>query len=165
MSWTESPLGRQHDRNSFDCGEAPLNEYLKRFARQNHDSGGAKTFVASPTGDAPAILGYYTISPASIAYARTPKIVTKGLGRYDVPVFRLGRLAVDKRSQGEGLGGKLLFSAGERCLAVAEQVGGIGLLIDALSPRAAAWYQTFGALPFDDAPLCLILQFSTLARA
>jgi predicted N-acetyltransferase YhbS len=56
---------------------------------------------------------------------------------YEVPASRLGRLAVDRSVQGEGLGGQLLLAAGKRCLAVAEQVGGVALLIDAKSERTA----------------------------
>ncbi len=96
LRWQEAPLGKQHERAAFDCGDADLNLYLRRYARQNHESGGAKCFVAAPA-DAPArILGFTTLSPASLEYRRTPAVAKKGLARYDVPVFRLGRLAVDK---------------------------------------------------------------------
>ena len=96
LVWDETPIAKPHDREAFDCGDADLNLYLQRYARQNHESGGAKCFVAAPS-DAPArVLGFYTLSPASLEYSRTPALARKGLGRYDVPVFRLGRLAVDK---------------------------------------------------------------------
>jgi GNAT superfamily N-acetyltransferase len=131
LRWLEEGLTRSHNRKAFDCGEAALNEYLVRYARQNHESGGAKTFVAVRPDSPTRILGYYSLCPASLEYARTPELLQRGLGRYDVPVFRLGRLAVDKTVQGKGLGGQLLISAGVRCLVVAAQVGGIGLLIDA----------------------------------
>jgi GNAT superfamily N-acetyltransferase len=163
--WAEAPLGRQHDRKAFDCGEAALNEYLMRYARQNHESGGAKTFLASPVDEPSRVLGYYTLAPASLTYARVPSIVTRGLGRYEVPVFRLGRLAVDRTVQGQGLGGQLLLAAGKRCLVVAEQVGGVALLIDAKSERAAAWYRGYGAVALEDAPLSLILALATIAAA
>ena len=163
MTWNEAPLGKQHDRSRFDCGEPALNHYLQRYARQNHESGGAKTFIASPPEDAARVLGYYTLCPGSLEYARTPKIVSRGLGRYEVPVYRLGRLAVDLEVQGRGLGGELLLSAGRRCLTVAEQVGGVALLIDAKSTRAASWYGSFGAVSLDDAPLSLVLPLATLA--
>ena len=108
--------------------------------------------------DTPArILGFYTLSPASIEYARTPALAKKGLARYDVPVFRLGRLAVDKSAQGRGLGGALLLRAADRCIRVAEDVGGVALLIDAKNDRAARWYESYGALRLDDAPLSLVL--------
>jgi GNAT superfamily N-acetyltransferase len=163
IKWIEAPLGKQHERKRFDCGEAPLNRYLQRYARQNHESGGAKTFIAAPTDNKARVLGYYTLCPGSLDYARTPKIVSRGLGRYDVPVYRLGRLAIDVSVQGRGLGGELLVSAGRRCLAVAEQVGGVGLLIDAKSARAAEWYRTYGAVALEDAPLSLILPLATVA--
>lgn len=111
LVWEEVPLTRQHDRAAFDCGDSDLNLYLHRYARQNHESGGAKCFVATPVDEATRVLGFYTLSPASIEYARMPALAKKGLARYDVPMFRLGRLAVDRAVQGRGLGGALLLRA------------------------------------------------------
>ncbi len=165
VTWQEAPLGKAHDRKGFDCGEAALDDYLQRFARQNHESGGAKTFVAVTASDPKSILGYYSLSPASIDYARTPDVVRRGLGRYEVPVFRLGRLAVAVSMQGKGLGGALLVAAGCRCLNVAAEVGGVALLIDAKSDRAAVWYEGYGAVRLADAPLTLILSLKTFTAA
>ena len=125
LDWQEEPIGRQHDRKTFDCGDAVLNEYLRRYARQNHESGGAKTFVAASSSEPARVLGYYTISPGAIEFLRVPADLTRRLGRYDVPVFRLGRLAVDRTAQGQRLGGDLLLAAGERAVAVAAEVGGV----------------------------------------
>ncbi len=58
-------------------------------------------------------------------------MIKRGLAQHDVPVFRLGRLAVDSSVQGLGLGAQLLLAAGRRCLLVATQVGGVALVIDA----------------------------------
>lgn len=165
LVWDEAPIAKRHDRAAFDCGDADLNLYLQKFARQNHESGGAKCFVATPA-DAPAtILGFYTLSAASLDYARTPALARKGLARYDVPVFRLGRLAVAKTIQSRGLGGALLLRAAHRCLRVAEDVGGVALLIDAKNDRAAHWYQGYGALALEDAPLSLVLPLAVAADA
>ena len=164
-TWRELPIGREHDRAAFDCGDLDLNLYLQRYARQNHASGGAKTFVAIHPDQPARILGYYSLSPASLDSARTPAIATRGLGRYEVPVFRLGRLAVDRPIQGSGLGGALLMAAAQRCMAVAEQVGGVALLIDAKHDRAARWYAGYGAIPLDDAPLSPVLPFKTISKA
>lgn len=163
--WREEPIDRRHDRSAFDCGVGDLNDYLQRYARQNHRLGGAKTFVAVPQSSRDKILGFYTLSPASLTYADTPATVAKGLAKHDVPVFRLGRLAVDRSSQGLGLGGALLMSAGRRCLAVAEQVGGVALLIDAKDDSAARWYAGFGAVPLIDRPLSLVIPMMTLRNA
>ena len=62
------------------------------------------------------ILGYYSLCPGGLEYARAPEMVRKGLARHDVPVFRLVRLAVSRSVQGQGLGGELIFAAGRRCL-------------------------------------------------
>ncbi|MBX9715484.1 MAG: pathogenicity island protein [Burkholderiaceae bacterium] len=115
--------------------------------------------------DAKRVLGFYSLSPASIDYARTPALVKKGLARYDMPVFRLGRLAVDRTVQGHGLGGQLLLAAGRRCLLAAAEVGGVALLIDAKNERVAAWYQSYGALPLLDAPRSLVLALTTIEAA
>ncbi len=165
LVWDEAPIAKRHDRAAFDCGDADLNLYLQKFARQNHEAGGAKCFVAAPS-DAPArVLGFYTLSPASLDHARTPALAKRGLARYDVPVFRLGRLAVDRTVQGRGLGGALLLRAAHRCIRVADDVGGVALLIDAKNERAARWYQSYGALALGDAPLSLLLPLATAADA
>ena len=108
------------------------------------------------------MLGFYSLSPASIDYARTPAMVKKGLARYEVPVFRLGRLAVDLAAQGQSLGGQLLLAAGRRCIRAAAEVGGVALLIDAKNPRVAAWYEAYGALPLLDEPRSLVLSPTTV---
>lgn len=165
LVWHEEPIAKHHDRAGFDCGVPDLNQYLAKFARQNHESGGAKTFVAVAPARSARVLGFYSISPGAVEFARVPPKLAKGLGRYDVPVFRLGRLAVDLSCQGRGLGGELLIAAGTRALAVALEVGGVALAIDARDAKAAAWYQRFRAMPLVDDPLKLILPLQTIAEA
>ena len=165
LSWREEPIGRHHDRRNFDCGVEDLNAFLRRYARQNHESGGAKTFVAVSPAEPARVLGYYAISPGAIAFANVPDTLTRKLGRYEVPVFRLGRLAVDRSVQGQGLGGELLLAAGARALAVASEVGGVALAIDAQDGSAARWYERFGAVPLLDDPLKLILPLAVIGEA
>ena len=163
--WHEEPINKTHDRNAFDCGEDALSEFLRRYARKSHELGGAKTFLAIDDADNTTILGFYSLSPASVAYARTPEIVRRGLARHDVPGFRLARLAVDRRAQGQGLGGQLLLTAGRRCLWASAEVGGIAMVIDAKNDRVAAWYASYGAVPLLDAPLTLLLPLGTIEAA
>jgi len=163
--WREASITRDHDRAAFDCGVESLNVYLLRYARQNHDAGGSKTFVAASVEDPKRVLGYYSISPGEIRFQSLPDLVTRGLGQYNVPVFRLGRLAVDRTMQGQGVGSGLLAIAAERALRVREEVGGVALAIDAIDASAAGWYALHGALPLADDPLKLVLPLNTLARA
>ncbi len=163
--WHEESITKYHNRETFDCGDNALNKFLKHHARKSHEKGGAKTFLAVDDTDSKRILGFYSLSPASVAYERTPEIVKRGLARYEIPVFRLARLAVDCSVQGQGLGGQLLLAAGRRCLLVATQAGGVALLIDARNEQVAEWYASYGAIPLLDAPLSLLLPFKTIHAA
>jgi GNAT superfamily N-acetyltransferase len=163
--WHEEPISKKHDREVFDCGDEALNDFLRRYARKSHERGGAKTFLAVDDAGSKTILGFYSLSPASVDNARTPEIIRRGLARHDVPGFRLARLAVDRKWQGQGIGGQLLLAAGRRCLLAAAEVGGVVLVIDAKNERAAAWYASYGAVPLLDAPLTLMLPLATVEAA
>ncbi len=161
-AWHEEAITRKHDRGAFDCGDADLNDFLRRYARQSHDNGAAKTFLAIEDGTR-TILGFYSLAPASLAYHRVPDIARGGLARHEVPGFRLARLAVDRRWQGHGLGGQTLLAAGRRCIQVASAIGGTILVIDAKNERAAAWYASYGAVSLLDTAETLVLPLATIA--
>ena len=164
-AWHEEPIAKSHDRKRFDCGDAELNEFLEKHARQNHEAGGAKTFCAIDDADPKRVLGFYSLAPASLGHGRVPIYVTKGLPRHDVAGFRLARLVTHVELQGRGLGGQLLLAAGKRCLRVSAEVGGLILVIDAKNDRAAHWYETYGALRLGDSTLTLVLPLKTIQAA
>jgi GNAT superfamily N-acetyltransferase len=164
-AWHEEAIQKRHNREHFDCGEAVLNEFLRQHARQSHDLGSAKTFLAIDDADNKTIFGFYSLCPAAVAYARTPETTRRGLARHDVPCFRLARLAVDRRLQGRGIGGQLLLAAGRRCLLAASEVGGVAMVIDAKNEEVARWYASYGAVPLLDAPLSLILPLAAVENA
>jgi GNAT superfamily N-acetyltransferase len=161
--WHEEPISKAHDRKKFDCGDPILNNFLQRFARQSHDSGAAKTFLAIDSGDNKTILGFYSLAPGALAYADTPQTITRGLARHEVPGFRLARIAVGRNFQAQGLGGQLLAAAARRCLRAAAEVGGTVLIIDAKNERAARWYMDYGAIPLTERPLTLVMSLATFA--
>ena len=163
--WHEEPIAKRHDREAFDCGDVALNDFLRRHARQAHDQGGAKTFLAMRNDGATRVMGFYSLSPASVEFSRVPEVVKCGLVQHDMPVFRLSRLAVDQSMQGKGLGGQLLLSASRRCLRASQEVGGVALLIDARNEGVAHWYARYGALPLLDTPLSLLLPMLTIRTA
>jgi GNAT superfamily N-acetyltransferase len=160
-AWHEEPIARHHHRKAFDCGDALMNQFLQRYARQNHDNGGAKTFLAIEDADNTTILGFYSLAPGSLAYADTPEMARRGLAPHDVPGFRLARIATQVRLHGKGLGGQLLAAAGRRCLRAAAEVGGVILIIDAKNKGAAGWYAAYGAVPLATAPLTLVMSLAT----
>jgi GNAT superfamily N-acetyltransferase len=162
-AWHEEPVLKKHDRKSFDCGDPPLNDFLQRYARQSHESGAAKTFLAIDNRDNKTILGFYSLAPGALAYVDAPETVRRGLARHDVPGFRLARIAIDLRWQGQGLGGQLLVAAARRCLRAAAVVGGVVLIIDAKNDRAARWYSSYGAVPLNNKALTLVMSLATFA--
>lgn len=139
------PLGTEHDRTAFDCEEPSLNDFLKRYARQNDEKGLGRTFVAVRPGDQ-RIYGYYTISSGSVQFDTIPE----KLPRYPIPVAHLGRLAVDRQAKGQGLGKALLADALKRILAVADQLGVYAVEVFALSEAARDFYIKFGFRPLLD---------------
>jgi GNAT superfamily N-acetyltransferase len=162
-AWHEEPILKRHDRKSFDCGDPSMNDFLQQYARQSHELGAAKTFLAIESTDNKTILGFYSLAPGALAYTDAPETVRRGLARHDVPGFRLARIATHLRWQGQGLGGQLLAAAARRCLRAAAEVGGIVLIIDAKNERAAHWYADYGAVPLSGRPLTLVMSLATFA--
>lgn len=122
-SWHEEPIAKSHRREEFDCGDAKMNEFLLRFARQSHEQNASKTFCAIDDTVSDRILGFYTIAPSALEHATVPDAMTRGLARPDVPGFKLARLATDRAVAGQGLGGQLLAAAALRCLRLAGEGG------------------------------------------
>jgi len=162
-SWHEEPIAKRHDRVSFDCGDATMNDFLQRFARQSHDQNAAKTFCAIDDTVSYRILGFYTIAPSAVAHETVPEAMTRGLARHEVSGFKLARLATDRTVAGQGLGGQLLAAAALRSLRLAGEGGGILLIIDAKSERAARWYASYGAERLQGPDLTLVMPLATFA--
>jgi GNAT superfamily N-acetyltransferase len=160
-AWHEEPISKDHIRGDVDCGDAEMNTFLARFARQSHEQNAAKTYCAIETATPGRVLGFYTIAPDAVRHATVPSHMTKGLARHDVPGYLLGRIATDKSVAGQGLGSLLLVAAARRCLRLVAEGGGVLLIIDAKNERAAAWYASFGAEPLQDQPMRLVIHLKT----
>jgi len=162
--WVIERIAKEHDRASFDCGKPSLNEYLRKYARQNEEKHASRTYVAVEPG-ARKIIGYYAISSGSIAYKQLPPQHGKGLGKYPVPVVVLARLAVDSAYKGKGIGSCLVADALRRALSVSEQIGVRAVVVDALDAEARDFYRHMGFLELTDDPLHLFLPIETVLRA
>jgi GNAT superfamily N-acetyltransferase len=160
-----TPLGKRHDRKNFDCGEATLNLYLNRYANQDIRRRVSRVFVASPPTELQRVIGYYSLSAGSLAAADLPDEFRRRLPRYPVPVALLGRLAVDKSQQGQGLGAILIADALQR-IAMAGQVMAVyAVVVDALDESAAEFYRQFGFIPLPSQPLKLFLPMDTVTKS
>ena len=164
MSFTPpAPVTVQHQVEAFDCGEEPLNQYLKRFALTNTAAGVARTYVTTPAGEA-VVAGYYSLAAGAVEKAGVPARVAKGIPQHPVPVVLLARLAVDQRFQGRGIGKRLLRDALQRALATANVIGVRAVLVHAKDEHAAAFYRRFGFAPSPTDPLHLMLLIKDLRR-
>ncbi|NDW05112.1 GNAT family N-acetyltransferase [Jiella sp. 40Bstr34] len=129
-----------HDRKSFDCGVPALNLYLQRYANQDLKRSLTRIYVLA---DGPSIIGYYSISAHSVRRDHLPDDVQAG-PYGDIPFLLLGRLAVDRRWQGQGYGDALIVHAFDTTRKAASQIGILGMIVEAKNEKAAAFYEGFG---------------------
>lgn len=162
-AWKEEAIAKSHDRQSFDCGDPAMNDFLRRYARQSHEQNASKTFCAIDVATSNRVLGFYTLAPSAVAHEDVPASMTKGLAQHEVSGFKLARIATDVTVAGLGLGGQLLAAAALRCLRIASEAGGVLLIIDAKGERAAQWYASYGAEPLQSRPLTLVMPLATFA--
>ena len=160
--WEIVSLDRTHNRKQFGCAEPELDEYLARYARQNHESGVARTFVAIDPQKPTEVLGYYSLTVGNLEKANFPAHGVKRLPNFPVAIARLARLAVDKAMQGHGLGEDLLIDALLRCLKIADNAGIFAIVIDAKHERAKAFYARYEFESLPDQPLTLWLPLKAL---
>ena len=158
-------ISEDHDRSSFDCEVIPLNDYLKKYAKQNHDSGISLTFVATNTDKPETILGYYSVSMGQLGYETLPVGVAKKIPKYPVPVMRIGRLAVDKEAKGMGIGKNLLMDAFFRALEAAKNVGIYAITVDAKNEDSKSFYKKYGFIELLDQPMILFILVSTVRES
>jgi GNAT superfamily N-acetyltransferase len=149
------PLLAAHQVAGFDCGEAVLDDWLKRRALTNQASGASRTFVVADADG--QVRGYHALAAGAVAHAFATNKVRRNMPD-PVPVLVLGRLAVDRRAQGLHLGAALLRDAVERALVVSAQAGVRALLVHALHERAKQFYEHYGFQASGALPLTLMLR-------
>jgi GNAT superfamily N-acetyltransferase len=137
---------RRHHREQFDSGESVLNEWLRRYAGQNRRRGTAATWVIADARD--VVVAYASIAMTGIDRSAAPETLAKGAPD-PVPALLLGRLAVDHRHTGLGIGtalaGHVLATAAE----LNEKAACRAVVVTALNSNARAWWERLGFNPFD----------------
>lgn len=159
-------LSKAHDREGFDCGSEPLNRYLRQTARQHAERGIARTFVLvdSDAGDGRSILGFFSLTLCQVIPGELSPADAKKLPD-NIHGVLLGRLAVAKTLQGQGLGKLLVGAALAKFMTIFEVAGGIGLFVDAKDEDSARFYKGFGFVPLPSNSLRLFLPVRTIQAA
>lgn len=147
--WDVQRLDKSHELAAFDCGRAPLDDWLKQLAGQYDRRDLARTYVAVRAGRK-RVCGYYAISSHQVRCEALPGDQAKGMPPIDVPVILIGRLAVDKAVQRQGLGRHLLVDALRRACHVSEHLGVRAVEVHAIDDEARGFYRKFGFVSLVD---------------
>jgi GNAT superfamily N-acetyltransferase len=154
-----SKLSNRHNRSSFDCGEPELNTFLKEHATQYIKRGLCSVQVLL---DGDLIIGYYTLSPFLIEPTELPIEVMMKYPRHPIPCWLLGRFAIDKRYQKQGLGEMLLIEVFKKVLDLSQDAGGYCIFVNAKNEVAKNFYKKFGFASFKDNDLSLYLPLKVI---
>ena len=164
MAVVLEPLGKQHDRAKFSCGQAELDEWFRRRAGQDERRNVARVFVA--VDSSLGVVGFYSLSSFTLGFDDLPEEIARKLAKYDmIPAALIGRLARDARMRGKGVGELLLADAVRRILGASQSLAVFAIVVDAKDERAAAFYEGFGFRRFPLHPSRLFLLASLAAAA
>ena len=152
------PLGAQHELEGFDCGNSTLNGWLQQRALANERQGVSRTVVICPAGGN-HVIAYACLSAGAIVLAEVPGSLRRNMPD-PLPVVVLGRLAVDRRYQGKGLGRALVADAVRRSLDARRLIGARALLVHAIDAKATGFYSALGFRPSPLSEWTLMLQLN-----
>lgn len=157
-------LSSHHDRDGFSCGVDSLDRYLQMQASQDVRRKANGVFIMVEPARPDVILGYYTLCAMTLPQGDVPLAARKYIPRYPlVSATLIGRLAVSQDRHGDQLGTLLLADAVRRAYANADTIGSSMLIVDALSERAAAFYERNGFVRLPDS-LRLVLPMATIEK-
>ena len=157
-----APLDAAVDAATFQCGQAVLDEYIRRFASQDVRRNLTRVFVASPACDSRRLAGYFTLSAGSVGCSDLPASLARKLPGYPVPVALIGRLAVDLEFQRKGLGAILLADACRKVVQASAALAVAAVVVDAKDAAAARFYAHFGFVPMSGQSNRLLLPAKAL---
>lgn len=156
------PLTAAHDVSAFSCGKPTLDHWLKTRALSNQEKGFTAVIVVRDEG---RVVGTYGLAPSAVVPPVLPRSVRTGQPPDPVPCLLLGQLATDTAWAGRGIGTGLVKHALERCVQAASLIGGRALMVSAVDPEAAAFWQRRGFLPSRDDPLLLFQSIAAIAAS
>jgi len=152
------PLTENHDLEAFTSGVESLDTWLKRRALKNQATGASRTFVAC---EGQRVVAYYALASSGVAVAETPGRFHRNMPD-PIPIVVLGRLAVDRSFQGQGVGRALVRDAGYRVIQAADAIGIRGLIVHAISVEAKAFYEAVGFAPSPLDPITMMITLTDL---
>lgn len=143
-------LNKSHRRNNFECGKDLLNHYIRHQASQDMKRKLAACFILTDMNN--DVQGYYTLSNSSISLDDLPELHRKKLplSYLSIPATLLGRLAVDKKYQGNGIGKVLLMDALHRSYQISKEIGSFAVVVDPIDKEADIFYAKYDFIKLPD---------------
>ncbi len=155
---------KRHDIEEFTCGIEKLDKYLKEHASQETRKKVAVVYAIREKSCA-KVIGYYTLSSYSIELTNLPGNIIKKLPRYKaLPAILIGRLAVDSKHQGKGIGELILLDALRRSYRISKQVGSFAVIVDAKDQKSRVFYEKYGFIKTLKQELKLYLPMGTIKK-
>jgi GNAT superfamily N-acetyltransferase len=155
------PLGPQHDRGAFCCGNPIIDDWCHKQAHKDHDKYRARVFVACDA-ESNTVQGFYSLTIRSLA-PRT--FLNIGFGSREIPAIYFAMLGVDKSRAGAGIGSALMIDSFERVLRVAEDVGAYCLWLTSVSEVRVKFYSDRKFMRIEDGKLDMYLPLETIRDA
>jgi GNAT superfamily N-acetyltransferase len=149
-------LDTTHDLENFDSGNDALDIWLKIRAMSNHQSGTSRTWVVVADGGS-SVVGYYASSTGSVLRELAPGAMRRNQPS-EIPAVLLGRMAVDRRHQGRGIGAAMLKHLILKVGEISAIVGVRLILVHAKDEQAQQFYGHFGFTPSLVDPLTMMLR-------
>ena len=151
-----------HELKGFDCGNNELNRWLVEHARASQKADLARTYVL--LADA-AVVGYVSLTTGSVRRDAAPKRYARGMRRHPIPTILIARLAVDRRYQGQRLGGRLLAEALRLAVTASDAAAARLVVVDAIDDAAAAFYRRWGFIDVPENPHRLFRKIGDIRRS
>lgn len=158
---TPVPLADHHNLDRFDSGVPSLDEWLRRRARANQTAGASRTFVICEGDD---VAGYYALSSGSISTNDASGRLRRNMPE-PIPIVVLGRLAIGRGYQGEGIGRAMVRDAAKRVIVAGDEIGIRGIVVHAISEDAKAFYLALGFLQSPTSDMTLMISIAELKAA
>ena len=152
-----SKLNKTHNRKAFDCGNELINRFIRQLASQMLKRNEVVIYIAHDNSKNDEVAGFYTLSAMQIEQADDPDLLKKQSKHMPIPCVLLGRLAVDKQYQGQGLGADLLLHALKTSKILSQTLGVAFIVVDAKDEVAKSFYQAYGFVELQSNPLRLCL--------
>ncbi|MBI9036420.1 MAG: GNAT family N-acetyltransferase [Bacteroidales bacterium] len=151
MSYITEPLDVKHNRTEFSSGKDLLDNYFWKQAKQDVKRKLSTCFVMADA-ETNLVSGYYTLSSSSISNNIIPESFKQRLPKsyLSIPTILLGRLAIDKRHQGKGIGKLLLIDSLKRSFEISDSIGIFAVVADPLDADAERFYEKYGFIKLPD---------------